>query len=61
MINVGTRVVYRSDVRADIDPIERDDVGTVNEIEPTRVQVKWDSGWVLWEYPVELVCDGSGR
>jgi len=61
MIELGTRVVYRSDILPDIDPSERNDVGTVNEIEPTRVQVKWDSGWVLWEYGCELVAEGSGK
>ena len=61
MIELGTRVQYRADILPDIDPSERNDVGTVNEIEPTRVQVKWDSGWVLWEYGCELVAEGSGR
>ena len=61
MIELGTRVVYRADIRADIDESERDDVGTVAEIEPTRVQVKWDSGWVLWEHSAELVKEWSGR
>ena len=61
MIELGSRVRYRKYIIAILDEAERNDVGTVNEIEPTRVQVKWDSGWVLWEYGCELVTEESGR
>jgi hypothetical protein len=61
MIELGTRVVYRRAIRELLDSTERDDVGTVINVEPTRVHVKWDSGWELPEFTHELVVEGSGR
>jgi len=64
MINIGTRVQYRADVRADIDPSERNDVGTVVgfDKDPTLVSVRWDSGWTLAERKsdVDVVVEGGG-